>query len=646
MKKQLTLTLIILILGSLSTVSAQNKNMSVTDFRLELTDMDAAANFPVKDQNGENCAIIKVENTEKGFYFEIGQLGVTKVDENHVAETWVYIPYGAMRISIQHPQLGRLEYEFPVHIEKGKVYRLVLSSKQLRTIYEETAGGQYLVLYTNPASAEITIDDQMPLPITNGEFSTFLQAGNHNYTVKSRYYNDYNKSVYVIDNETVKLTDSISLTPNFGYITFKSNVNAEVEINGNIEGTIPFTTRMLELGRYNVRVSADRYAPYEDIITLSAGADTLTKQINLTPYFSPITITSPMAEASIYINDELKGTGTWSGELMPATYFIKATREGYRESKKRITVTANTPQTITMDAPEQIFGKIKVDSPLGAEVLVDGEVRGTAPCFISDMSVGEHAVVIRKNSNEVATKVTVFDGKISPVILTAEQTAVITAVAPVAKAETPKETPKETKPKATRESKAEPTPATKPIAKSEEPKKVVKSTATTPTTPKKTVKSDDKGNFLFMAQVGYDMSDISFGAMVGWVKSNGAYLKLLSNFGSTSATYSTTDGDIGTSSVPSYDSEGASAANLAFTAGYIRRLTNPLYMYVGAGYGSHTLLWSTTSGDMVKLDDYCYTGVAADAGVILRLNSFAVSVGVTTINFKHSDVTLGLGFMF
>lgn len=596
---------------------AQNPNMSVADFQLETTDMDARVHSARLDHNGKKAALIKIETTEKGFAFDTGSLGIVDIDANQVAETWVYIPQGSIRISIKHPRLGVLEYEFPIAIKEATVYRLKLSSGKVITRVEETAGGQFLVLYTNPAEAELIIDNQTPLPITNGEYSTFLQAGSHTYSVKSRYYKTYARKINVIDNESVKLADTITLAPNYGNISFKSNVKASVEINGNHEGTTPFTTRKLELGSYNVRVTADRYAPYEEQITLSEGAVTVAKQINLTPYFSQITIISPLKQASIYINDELKGTGSWSGELMPATYFVKATREGYRESKQRITVTTNTPQTITMDAPEPIYGKIKIDSPVGAEVLVDGEVRGTAPCFISDVLACTQTVVIRKNNKEVKGIVEVTEGKITPLTLTSQQLSILSST--------------------------EPTPTTKPVAKSEESKKVVKSTATTPKQP---VKGDEKGNFLAMVQAGYDMTDISFGAMVGWVKSNGAYAKLLSNFGSTSADYSTTDGDIGTSSVPSYDSEGASAANLAFTAGYIRRVANPLYMYVGAGYGSHTLLWETTSGDMVKLDDYCYTGIAADAGVILRLNSFAVSVGVTTINFKHSDVTLGLGFMF
>lgn len=32
------------------------------------------------DQNGERCALIKIETSQKGFAFDVGTLGITKVE--------------------------------------------------------------------------------------------------------------------------------------------------------------------------------------------------------------------------------------------------------------------------------------------------------------------------------------------------------------------------------------------------------------------------------------------------------------------------------------------------------------------------------------------------------------------------------------
>ena len=58
------------------------------------------------DQNGERCALIKVETKAKGFSFDVGMMGVTKVEEQHAGEIWVYVPHDVRRITIQHELLG------------------------------------------------------------------------------------------------------------------------------------------------------------------------------------------------------------------------------------------------------------------------------------------------------------------------------------------------------------------------------------------------------------------------------------------------------------------------------------------------------------------------------------------------------------
>ena len=94
-------------------LGAYAQQISVKSFRALPTDMDARQNYPLKDQNGEVCAIIKVVTTEKGFTFDIGTLGITKTEQK-ASEIWVYVPHGAKRISVFHDKLGQLrDYIFP-----------------------------------------------------------------------------------------------------------------------------------------------------------------------------------------------------------------------------------------------------------------------------------------------------------------------------------------------------------------------------------------------------------------------------------------------------------------------------------------------------------------------------------------------------
>ena len=96
-----------------------------------LAEKDFTANTQgtmVLDYNGDACALIKVETNEKDFVFDGGLLGIISVVEQS-DEIWVYVPSGIKRISINHPQLGKLrDYYFPISLEKGKTYKMKIAN--------------------------------------------------------------------------------------------------------------------------------------------------------------------------------------------------------------------------------------------------------------------------------------------------------------------------------------------------------------------------------------------------------------------------------------------------------------------------------------------------------------------------------------
>ena len=164
-----------------------------------------------------------------------------------------------------------------------------------------------------------------------------------------------------------------------------------------------------------------------------------------------------------------------------------------------------------------------------------------------------------------------------------------------------------------------------------------------------TIKPKEPRRMLVMAEVGYHPSQLSYGGMIGFVRKNGAYVKFRSDFGSASADLECDDSGALTSGgegTPYYKEGVTQKARLSVTAGYLRQLWKPVYLYAGAGYGSRTLAWETVEGELVKNTDHSAGGVAAELGVIGRLGKFALSVGFHTVNFKHHEVTVGVGIIF
>ena len=165
---------------------------------------------------------------------------------------------------------------------------------------------------------------------------------------------------------------------------------------------------------------------------------------------------------------------------------------------------------------------------------------------------------------------------------------------------------------------------------------------------KSTIKPKEPRRTLVMAEVGYHPSQISFGAMVGIVSKNGAYLRFRSDFGSASTELECDDtGALANGTGTPYYKEGVTTkARMSITAGYLRQIIKPLYAYIGAGYGNRILAWETIDGELVKNTDHSTTGVAAELGAIGRLGQFAVSVGFQTVNFKYHQLSAGIGFFF
>ena len=71
----------------LVTLFSMAQSMSVASFEYDEKDLTAnTAGTIVRDQNDEKCALIRIQTTAKGFSFDVGALGVTKTDDNHVGE--------------------------------------------------------------------------------------------------------------------------------------------------------------------------------------------------------------------------------------------------------------------------------------------------------------------------------------------------------------------------------------------------------------------------------------------------------------------------------------------------------------------------------------------------------------------------------
>ena len=402
MRKLLTILLL-----SISSI-ALAQEMSVKSFYLAETDL--TANTPgtmVYDQNGNVCALIKVETTVDGFSFDVGALGVSEV-KRVGGEIWVYVPYGIRRITLSHPQLGVVrDYQIPCAIERGRTYIMKIVAGTVRTIVEYAASKQFLFIELTPKDAILEINGKIKAT-DNGVFQELLPFGKYQYKVYSQNYHDL-VGVIEVSDPTNTHSINLALKPAFGNISIlptekKESTGAAVYIDDKFVGQIPVNNIQVNSGTHSIRVIKDMYEAYNESFTISDGEQ---KQLapSLVPDFAELTIVTT-DEASIYINGELKGKHEWYGQLATGSYIFESRQKGHISYKQAYDIsTKEQDKRIEIPGPTPIYGSLVISStPSKTPIYIDGKYIGETPKYISNQVIGEYDVTIMADGYKSQTK--------------------------------------------------------------------------------------------------------------------------------------------------------------------------------------------------------------------------------------------------
>lgn len=164
---------------------------------------------------------------------------------------------------------------------------------------------------------------------------------------------------------------------------------------------------------------------------------------------------------------------------------------------------------------------------------------------------------------------------------------------------------------------------------------------------KEVLPEDQQRRTFVMLDMGYHLSQLSVGTMIGIVAKHGAYLHPRTNFNFISPTLSCNDsGILEDGTLPYYKDQEYMKSHYSFTAGYMYRLFKPVYIYSGAGYGSRTLAWETIDGEIVKNTSHSSEGFALECGAIVNYKRWALSLSCQTIEFKYFEMGIGFGIFF
>lgn len=536
-------------------------------------------------------------------------------------QMWIYISADAATfIDIKHPDFGTYKYYLPEQLCDYCVYEMVLQYINPNAYAgPEKPNINYLIIASDQANSEIFIDDEY---VGDGEVSKTLDIGStHTWRIECKYHHTESGTVEITSGDAIVIEKT--MRPAYGYLDIESQPedDALLYINGERVGRTPFKTDKLMSGEYSVKVVKEMYKPTEQKFTVVDG-QTVKAVVNMIPNFVNVTFnTDPQAD--LYLDNEYKGKGTWTGRLLEGTHYVEARKSLHETSSKNVNIVLGEDLTIYIEDPKPICGFLNVNSePMRADIYIDGKHYGQTPKIVTDLLVGEHELKLTKQGYaELKRTISIAEGE----TLNLKETLMPGDSKSVAV-----ETPRTEKPKKEEKPKVEKPKVEKP--KVEKPKKEEKPKVEKPKT--------DKTRTIIMANAAYSVApELSYGLTFGSVRKVGYFVSAMSNLDFTGL-------DVSDKPFDEVAITGNSkTTRISATAGLVLRMAKPVYLKVGAGYGMRIRAAETLGGEYVKYPANTYEGIETTAGIMFRLGGIAISFDAVTTNFQMMEMKVGIGLM-
>ena len=364
------------------------------------------------DENDKPYAVLKVrteniDGKQRRQLFFKGDARTFIETEYRDGEVWLYISYYATYIKITHDDLSSCEFWFPFDMEPKCGYELTLVNKAVapgpvKEVYN------YLIVKADQPNAAIYIDDEF---VGEQEVYKSYNAGEkHFWRIECELYHSENGESVISSKEGENVTVEKILRPAFGYLNVTSSPEsgAIVYIDGKKVGQTPYKTDKLASGEHKVRVMKEMFSAAEQTFTVTDG-NTTNAPLSMVAKFVNVTITTDSA-SDIYIDNEKKATGSWTGRLTDGSHSLEARKLSHKPTIQNVQLVLGKDENIVIPNPEPIYGTLDVVSnPIGANIIIDGKNFGTTPRVLSNVLIGIHELKLEKSGCASVTKTITLD---------------------------------------------------------------------------------------------------------------------------------------------------------------------------------------------------------------------------------------------
>ena len=154
--------------------------------------------------------------------------------------------------------------------------------------------------------------------------------------------------------------------------------------------------------------------------------------------------------------------------------------------------------------------------------------------------------------------------------------------------------------------------------------------------------------YVALVNVGFSKNSLLWGMRIGMFKLHGFYVGFNSQLNSIPKIYGNCNKEgyeVSTGAMPYYSGK-VETGNWKVLVGGLHRLKGMLYVYEGVGYGEKLVAWETSDEKLLYNEGLSTRGISAELGVLYRSCSWALSLGIVTINGKYWEPDFGVGVCF
>lgn len=154
----------------------------------------------------------------------------------------------------------------------------------------------------------------------------------------------------------------------------------------------------LPKGDYVCELKKDGYRSHVQMIQTGKASQEI--NVELESLMAELEVKCKTTTAEIYIDGNLKGNGTWKGELSPGDHKIEARQQNYASFSKSITLSEKETRFFAIPELERLKGTLMIKSiPSGLPLWVDGDSVGITPCTVN-AETGVHHILCQADGCE------------------------------------------------------------------------------------------------------------------------------------------------------------------------------------------------------------------------------------------------------